>query len=120
MRRDDEIYVTGYEGSDQLTPADSLAGDLLAEPLDAGYSPPEFATPPMRRYASDREECEGETLDQRLAEEEPEVSEDDLDLVDQDDRAGRLVATGTGWGQDTGPAGWGASAEEAAMHVVED
>jgi hypothetical protein len=122
MRRNDEIYVGGYQGSDQLEPADSLAGDLRDEPLDAGYDPPDRETVALRRRTTEREEWRGETLDERLYEEEPDVDDDDLDIVEQDDRCGRLVASGEPGEEaadDLGPAGWAATAEEAAMHIVE-
>ena len=119
MRKDDEIYVGGYQGDDQLEPADSLAGDLGGDPLDAGYSPPEREPAALRRRFTTWDEWRGETLTERLAEEEAEVGETDLDLVDQDDRAGRLVVIGTDFGQDFGPAGWAMTAEEAAMHIIE-
>lgn len=119
MRRNDEIYVGGYQGDDQLEPADSLAGDLGGDPLDAGYSPPEREPAALRRRCTTREEWRGETLTERLEEEAAEVEETDLDVIDQDDRAGRLVAIGTCFGQDLGPAGWAMTAEEAAMHIIE-
>ena len=78
---------------------------------------------------TEEEEREGETLDERLAEEEPDV----FDRVDVDasvePRAGRLVAPDEGAHEDTesdavatdlGPAGYASSAEEAAVHVVEE
>jgi hypothetical protein len=71
----------------------------------------------------------GESLDQHLAEEEPDITEFILDEVDEEPRAGRLVAPDEGvhspeegreWARDAGRAGWAASAEEAAMHIVEE
>ena len=84
---------------------------------------------------------EPETLDERLAEEEPDDVPDwdqdnDADTSDTDgedevggDRAGRLIAQNEGsgededaelWATDAGIDGAGASAEEAAMHVIDD
>jgi hypothetical protein len=72
---------------------------------------------------------EGETLDQRLAEEEPELFDDPLFEDDIAPRAGRLVAPDEGAHADeepdliaidVGPAGYASSAEEAAMHVVDE
>jgi hypothetical protein len=80
---------------------------------------------------------EPETLDERLAEEEPEVGagldKEDDDYLDDGEvgavRSGRLVAQDEGaaddedselWATDAGIDGAGASAEEAAMHVVDD
>jgi Family of unknown function (DUF5709) len=107
----------------QLETAESLvgpAGDNDA--LDAGYSPPD------RPYALDDDELtvagqrEGETLDERLAREEPEEVPVDLG------RAGRLADPEQlgvmersdaieGW--DVGIDGGAASAEEAAVHIVD-
>ena len=104
---------------------DSLVGDRgLTEPLDEGYSPPE-------KWSV------GETLDQRLAQEEPEpdpyaeAAEETEDVGGEvgTERAGRLVDEDEGLGpdvdseligEDVGIDGAGASAEEAAVHVVED
>ena len=76
-----------------------------------------------------------ETLDDRLAQEEPEVwdrpvtGEDVNDGEVGDRRAGRLVDPNGGIGEDTekdlfghdvGFDGAGASAEEAAVHIVPD
>ena len=126
MRRD-EIYEGGYEGYDQLDPADSLAGEIGEDPLDAGYSPPDRPPRATRRATTDAELWGHTSLDERLAEEEPDVSDSDLDTADQDPRAGRLVAPDRGAladdeaaevAEDVGRAGWAASAEEAAMHVI--
>lgn len=132
MRRD-EIYEGGYEGYDQLDPADSLAGEIGEDPLDAGYSPPD-RPPRATRRASTYAELWGHTpLDERLAEEEPDVGagtsepDGDFDMADEDPRAGRLVAPDQGGladneateiAEDVGRAGWAASAEEAAVHVI--
>lgn len=127
MSRREEIYVGGFQASDQLDPAESLAGEIGDDPLDAGYSPPD-REPIATRWANTvNEQLRGETLDQHLAEEEPDVSESDLDEIDPYPRVGRLIAPNEGAhrvedGQaiasDLGPAGWASSAEEAAMHVV--
>jgi hypothetical protein len=102
---------------------------------DTSYSPPER---PMNSE-------EGETLQERLAEEEPEVwdrrdegdgigdtTDTDGEVVDDqvgDVRAGRLVAPDEGAHEDAetdavasdvGIDGGAASAEEAAVHVVDE
>jgi len=101
---------------------------------DTGYSPPERP----------RNTEEDETLDERLAEEEPEIwdqestdglgdtTDTDGELVDDevgDARAGRLVAPDEGAHEDAekdmvatdvGIDGGAAGAEEAAMHVVDE
>lgn len=121
--------------NDQLEPEDTLMDTGVADVLDEGYSPPE------RPWTAD----EDATLDERLAREVPEATADDEDAdwaADTDDtdgellddqvgerRAGRLVDAAEGgvsdtdadaWAEDVGIDGAGASAEEAAVHVVEE
>ena len=119
---------------DQLQPSDTLDDRGVDDVLDEGYSPPDREPGHLRHP---HEVDEPETLDERLAEEEPEVGanldeEDDDNLDDGevgDVRSGRLVAPDEGsaededselWAIDAGIDGAGASAEEAAMHVVDD
>ena len=119
---------------DQLQPSDTLDDRGVDDVLDEGYSPPDREPGHLRHP---HEVDERETLDERLAEEEPEVGanldeEDDDNLDDGevgDVRSGRLVAQDEGsaqdedselWATDAGIDGAGASAEEAAMHVVDD
>jgi hypothetical protein len=114
---------------DQLQPLDNLEDRGVGDFLDEGYSPPERPSH-VTRYGDDRE-----TLDERLDEEEPEVWErpEATDYVDDgevgDERAGRLVDPNGGIGEDedselvgedVGIDGAGASAEEAAVHVIPD
>ena len=117
---------------------DSLVGDRgLAEPLDEGYSPPEKWSVGEGFGNTPYEEEVGETLDQRIAQEEPEpdpYAEEEQDAEDVGGevgtaRAGRLVDEDEGLGpdvdsemigEDVGIDGAGASAEEAAVHVIED
>ena len=116
------------EQLDQLEPERSLDDRGVDDPLDEGYSPPEKPSAVMRH--GDRE-----TLDERLAAEEPDVSSDELgdDFLDDGEvggeRAGRLVEPNQGIGpdnekdligDDVGIDGAAASAEEAAMHIVPD
>jgi hypothetical protein len=125
----DDLYVGGFEGSDQVDPSESLTGDNTEDPLDAGYSPPERASHSWRGDTAE-ESAEGESLDQHLAEEEPDVWESaDDDDVEPEQRAGRIVDTGYGALEDTekdevgidvGRAGYAASAEEAAMYIQND
>ncbi|MET9834252.1 DUF5709 domain-containing protein [Streptomyces sp. NPDC006385] len=111
--------------------------------LDEGYSPLEKPLGVTKHGTTAAEQRDGETLDERLTQEVPDVSEpvgDDVgDLpggegepVDPEagaERAGRLVAPDEGAHCDTtkeeiasdqGIDGGAAGAEEAAMHVVED
>ncbi|MCG2800293.1 MAG: DUF5709 domain-containing protein [Cellulomonas sp.] len=120
----------GSEGeTDQLPAEDTLTDRGVDDLLDEGYSPPE-------RERSNRwgetawEQAHGEGLDRRLAEEEPEVwvQEARPALNREPDRAGRLIeddeAVEAGvndqFAVDAGVAGGAASAEEAAVHVVDD
>jgi hypothetical protein len=136
---DSEIYG-GYSVDDEDQPqgdGDSLTDNRgLDDPLDEGYSPPEKWSVAEGYGNTPLEEELGETLDMRIAQEEPEpdpYAEEDDDFLDDGEvgtaRAGRLVAPDEGahededaelYAEDAGIDGAGASAEEAAMHVVED
>jgi ABC-type Fe3+-citrate transport system substrate-binding protein len=119
---------------DQLQPSDTLDDRGVDDVLDEGYSPPEREPDHLRHP---HEVDEPETLDERLAEEEPDVrvgvDDESDDVLDDgevgDARSGRLVAQDEGsaddedsqlWASDRGIDGAGASAEEAAMHVIDD
>jgi hypothetical protein len=128
MSESDDLYVGGFAGNDQVDPSESLTGDNTEDPLDAGYSPPERESHSWRGDTAD-EAREGESLDRHLAEEEPEVWDGGTDDVDAEPRAGRLVAPDEGAherteadevAEDVGRAGAGSSAEEAAVHIVDD
>jgi hypothetical protein len=137
----------GYSVDDETQPqstGDSLVDSDrgLSDPLDEGYSPPEKWSAGQRYGNTPLEESLGESLDQRLEQEEPEpdpyvVAEtEDLDAdVDKPDaevgdlRAGRLVAPDEGAhtdverdlvAQDVGIDGAAAGAEEAAMHIIDE
>src|SRR6202167_3377145 len=126
---------------------DTLIGAPGSDPLDGGVVPPERWSAGIRYGTTAEEQSEGESLDQLLAEEEPddtldelEDEEDDDDAADEDvdglllddgpdPRAGRLVAEDEGAhpdeeedlvATDVGIDGGAATAEEAAMHVVEE
>jgi hypothetical protein len=136
-------------------PADSLIGEPGEpgdDPLDRGVAAPERWSAGERFGTTADEQAEGESLDDLLAEEEPDVSlddenddevpedRDDADEADEyvdglllddgpDPRAGRLVAEDEGAhpdeeadlvATDVGIDGGAASAEEAALHVVDD
>jgi len=134
---DDETYH-GYsvDGEDQPTSTgDSTAdGRGLPEPLDEGYSPPERWSAAEGYGNTSREEELGETLDARLAQEEPDPDPraprgEDVGGEVGRSRAGRLIASDEGaredtdselYARDVGIDGAGASAEEAAVHVIED
>lgn len=131
-----------------LDASDTLDDDAVADPLDTGVAAPDRWAAANRFGTTIAEQRSGESLDQLLAEEEPDIDpwadrgEDEDDLIrrgyEVEPRAGRLVAEGIGedaeaalaagllapevplsaW--DSGIDGGGASAEEAAMHVVSD
>ena len=134
---------------------DTLIGAPGDDPLDRGVVPPERWSGDIRRGDQGGQ---GESLDELLAEEEPddtlELTEDELEIDDEepedlyadedagdedvdglllddgpDPRAGRLVAEDEGAhpddetdlvASDVGIDGGGATAEEAAIHVVEE
>ena len=125
------------DDEDQLQPEDTLMDRGVADALDEGYSAPERWSPAEKFGNTPYEEEVGETLDQRLAQEEPEPDPYVEAATEQEQvggevgarRSGRLVAEDEGTGPDTerdlvagdvGIDGAGASAEEAAVHVVEE
>jgi hypothetical protein len=125
----DSVYEGGdaVDDTDDLDPIESLTGDDPDEEMQTGYNPPDREPHNLRDGQTALEEFEGESLDQKLAEEEPEVSEEDIFAGDADPRAGRLVAPDEGAhpaeeqdevASDVGPAGYASSAEEAAVHIV--
>jgi hypothetical protein len=135
-----ESYNT-YSVDDEDQPqgdGDSLVDSRgLDEPLDEGYSPPEKWSPAEGFGNTPAEEEQGESLDQRIAQEEPEPDPYELAASEGEDvggevgteRAGRLVDEDEGLGpdlekdliaEDVGIDGAGASAEEAAVHVIEE
>ncbi|BBY02424.1 hypothetical protein MSEO_29230 [Mycobacterium seoulense] len=132
------------EDDNQLQPEDTLVDRGVDDILDEGYSPPEH---PYARGAFGP----AETMDQILAEEEPDPASRINVVLDEDDqrrsdaserdaefperrevgsaRAGRLIAPDLGFGEDAdeelfatdvGISGGAASAEEAAMHVIDE
>lgn len=122
------LYST--DDDDQLSQEDTLIDRGVDDILDEGYSPPDKW----------REPRDHETLDELLSEEEPDPAmqlDDDgdpnEDFSDDDEvgdrRAGRLVAPDEGvnpdvdsdlLADDVGIDGSGASAEEAAVHVIDE
>lgn len=121
---------------DQLQPEDTLIDRGVDDVLDEGYSPAEKWSAGEGFGTTADEALQGENLDQRIAQEEPDVDPyaetDGEDLDDGEvgtDRAGRLVDPDQGFGEDidselvgddVGIDGAASSAEEAAVHVVED
>ena len=121
---------------DQLQPEDTLVDRGVDDVLDEGYSPPEKPLGLDAFGTTAAEQREGETLDQRLAEEEPDPAfeeDDDAEILDDNEvgrqRSGRLLAEDEGVGEDAekdlvafdiGIDGGAASAEEAAVHIVDE
>ncbi len=132
------------EASGVLEPEDTLEDTHgVRDVLDTGWSPPERPWAVTDWGTTEAEESAGESLAGRLARELPDGPDDDGDglgdasdtdgeLIDAevgDARAGRLVDSDDGgtadtddamWGRDLGIDGAGASAEEAAMHIVRE
>jgi hypothetical protein len=131
------------ESSGVLQPEDTLDDPRGGDVLDAGISPPDRPVAVDDWGTTADEESAGESLDRRLGRELPEEVADDGDglgdssdtdgeLLDDevgDRRAGRLVDADDGgvadtdaelYARDAGIDGAGASAEEAAVHVVRD
>lgn len=125
----DDVYVAGDDDAEYLDQAETLTGEgaELDEPLDTSYSPPDFSPVATRFGNTVAEQAEGESLDQRLAQEIPDITPDDV-TEEAAPRAGRLIAPDEGVREDidgpvafdAGKAGSAASAEEAAMHVVDE
>ncbi len=135
--RDDEWDAVEDEGV--LDASDTLDGGAVADPLDTGIAAGDRWTGANRFGTTAAEQRAGESLDQHLAEEEPDIDpyadegQDEDELIrrgyERDPRSGRLVETDEGWGEDrdeesvgrdVGVDAGGASAEEAAVHVVDD
>lgn len=110
-----------------LDGAETLMDQGQADSLDTGWNPPD--RDPGIDVPTEREQLEGESLDDRLAQEVPDIPLEQDDFLDAevdevgDDRSGRLVTAedpdGILAGQDVGIDGAAASAEEAAVHVIE-
>jgi len=122
-----------------LDASDTLDDDAVSDPLDVGVEPPDRWAGANRFGTTMAEQSAGESLEQLLAEEEPDVDpyaevSDDADELTRrgyegDPRAGRLIEDDEAFGEDlqadlvardVGIDAGGASAEEAAMHVVAD
>lgn len=113
---DPETYgAVSVDDEDQLQPIDSLVDTGVADVLDEGYSPPEEWSPAEGFGNTPAEALEGESLDQRIAQEVPEPDpyvQAEQEAQDEEIERDLIV--------DVGPDGAGASAEEAAVHVIED
>ncbi|MEV0479117.1 DUF5709 domain-containing protein [Streptomyces sp. NPDC050508] len=143
---DDVYQPDGSEVQDDaglLDAEDTLVADGVEDPLDRGWSPPDRPWAVERADVTAAVRQHGESLDQRLADEVPDLAMSDGDgLGDSEDtdgelrdievgdtRSGRLVAPDEGAHEDeesgliatdVGIDGAAASAEEAAMHIVDE
>ncbi|MFF9126969.1 DUF5709 domain-containing protein [Streptomyces sp. NPDC014889] len=144
---DDAYQPTGdNEEQEDAAPLDmenAVGERTYDDVLDEGYSPPEKPLGVTKYGTTAAEQHEGESLDQRLAQERPDVSGPEGDGVGDlpggegepvdpeagGDRAGRLVAPDEGAHGDTtkeevaddkGVDAGAAGAEEAAVHIVDD
>jgi hypothetical protein len=142
----DDVYQPTGDNEEQedaapLDMEDALGEDDYDELLDKGYSPPERPYAIGGSGTTAREQREGESLDERLAEEVPDTGEEEEGdeggaareegptLQEAgDERAGRLVAPDQGIerpvdddtvAEDTGIDGGAAGAEEAAVHRID-
>ncbi|MDX2681972.1 DUF5709 domain-containing protein [Streptomyces sp. NY05-11A] len=143
----DDVYQPDasdiQEDAGLLDVEDTLDNDGVGDPLDRGWSPPDRPWAVEHTGVTAAERHQGETLDQRLAEELPDLDVPDGDglgdcdgtdgeLLDNEvgaARSGRLVAPDEGVHEDeesaliatdVGIDGAAASAEEAAMHIVDE
>jgi hypothetical protein len=129
------------EDYEVLDGADTLNGAPGDDPLDRGVVPPGHWSAAMRFGTTAAEQESGKSLEQLLAEEEPDTGvggegpgdawdenapEEDIARLPPepgpDPRAGRLVGEGSDddLAIDEGIDGGGASAEEAAIHYRPD
>jgi hypothetical protein len=140
--RTDAVDEWDPDEDDGVLDASDTLDDDVADPLDVGIAAADRWSGANRFGTTPAEQRAGETMDQLLAEEEPDVdpyaeaADDEDELVrrgyDDEPRAGRLVADDEGAhaddeadeadevARDVGIDGGGASAEEAAMHIVDD
>ncbi|GGZ87625.1 DUF5709 domain-containing protein [Streptomyces echinoruber] len=143
---DDVYQPDGSEIQDDaglLDAEDTLEYDNVGDPLDRGWSPPERPWAVDHTGVTAAERLRGQTLEERLALELPDLVAPDGDgigdcrgtdgeLLDNEVgavRSGRLVAPDEGVHEDeeaalvamdVGIDGGAASAEEAAVHIVDE
>lgn len=142
----DDVYQPTGSNEEQQDAAPLDLQDAVDERdydeiLDEGYSPPEKPLGVDKPGTTASEQHDGETLDQRLAQELPDVGAEEGDGIGDlpggegepvdpeagDERAGRLVAPDEGahpdtdkevFASDVGIDAGAAGSEEAAMHIV--
>lgn len=141
--KSEEYGDYSVDDEDQLQPSDTLDNRGVTDTLDEGYVTRDGWSPGQGYGNTADEESRGENLDQRIAQEEPDFdyehdtwSEDD-DSGDQvgNQRSGRLTSHSDDGGADVDPDdepisdvyaddvgidGSAATAEEAAVHVIDE
>ena len=134
--------IENVDNDNQLQPADTLIDRGVDDILDEGYSPPERpygrgagSPESMDQLLAEEELDPASRIDVLLDKDEQERS-DEAEREDEfpeqaevgSGRAGRLVAPDMGFGEDTeaelvaedvGISGGAASAEEAAIHIID-
>lgn len=136
---DDDVEIPEEsEQLDQLQAGDTLVDRGVDDVLDEGYTAPEKWSAAQGYGNTATEMHDGETLEQRVAQEEPDIEVGELvphwnaeheDREVGSRRAGRLVDSNHGYpgehheaqqvAEEVGIDGGAAPAEEAAMHVIE-
>jgi hypothetical protein len=135
---DSELEDAEMEDEGTLDASDTLEGNPGDDPLDQGIIPPDRWSAGEGFGTTLAEERAGESLDQLLAEEEPDVdpyaeadpADNEVDLgLEQEPRSGRLVAEDEGAhsdfepdlvARDIGIDAGAATAEEAAVHTTDE
>jgi hypothetical protein len=144
--RGDDVYQpehsdVGNRPTDDLDLQNVIDERSLDDTMDEGYSPPERPLAVSKYGTTGEEQQEGESLDQRLAqevpeadvlaeaaaEEEPESNGPQEEEVAGRERAGRIAAVDEPYpsrhnsvlGRDVGIDGGAAPAEEAAVHIAD-
>ena len=130
MSGGEEYGEYSVDDETQLQPEDTLDFHGVEDVLDEGFVTRDSWSPAQGYGNTAAEEHQGESLEQRIAQEVPDVGTNDDDWTEDveddevgDARSGRLVASDDAddrYVQDVGIDGAGASAEEAAMHVIDE
>jgi Family of unknown function (DUF5709) len=127
----EEYGEYSVDDENQLQPEDTLDYHGVEDVLDEGIVTREGWSPGQGFGNTAAEEEQGESLDQRIAQEVPDDDPEHDDWSEEfldddqvgDERSGRLVMSDEHddrFVTDVGIDGAGASAEEAAMHVIDE
>ncbi|MDR1078966.1 MAG: DUF5709 domain-containing protein [Propionibacteriaceae bacterium] len=133
---DNPFVPQASEQLDQLQSDQTLIDRGVDDVLDEGYIAPDHWSVLQSYGNTAAEQRQGESIDRQVAAEQPEVTSEPAPWRPEPGqvqqvggrRAGRLVAIDGGLGSsavpdtlatDVGIDGGGASAEEAAMHIIE-